>query len=669
MFKKKYNTRSQREEKDQEYNTSNLTESSDINDAKLSENCQEFNNFDSPLLNLLQLAFESKNQLETSNKCFQSKTNKNNRQILPDQSLKVPNIEILTNNVKSNSQLSNIKQLAKSLSHHSDQQQKKHGQYLSDKLLSKFEWNELDELILLLLPFAQSTKLIGGTQYPTLGMMLPTISLLTLHLCHIKRSLKSSEILNVCQLIENSIFACWESPLMEAYIASYLDPSSKIYLLQIVKKKEVLDVLSKIIKTNNTSINTPAKTEMNRFFDYVVNDELERYEKVTQMNKLLGSGFTKINVVPSHTDQTTKYVLSIDGGGIRGLIPALILEEIETQVTEKVKARINKQEVDVRIADLFDFVSGTSTGSIIALGLVVSDENNRPKLKASQIVKIYRTEGNKIFSKGFLSKFLPVPLLFLYDPSGIEELLRTNFGDKKIIDSDIVNGIKVLIPSFNITHNKRAFFTNYILPKDENEKPAQDEREQKNRERNYAKKEAYMRDAIRASTAAPVYFPSARIEIENGVVEEFIDGGVVMNNPSTKAYTDSKRYFERENPNHKIVMCSFSTGYFKELPKSLGNSTYRWVKPIISLTMTEEGISNNNIMQSISKLDKKNLTYHRFTTQLNRRIELDSMQTKDIEELENAAKKIMQEKEFSDLVDDLSNHYIAKMPKIKDNQK
>ncbi|CAG8441626.1 12809_t:CDS:2 [Dentiscutata heterogama] len=117
-----------------------------------------------------------------------------------------------------------VEQLAKSLSHYSEQQQRKDGQNLSEKLLSKSEWNELDELILLLSPFAQSTKLIRGSQYPTLGMMLLTISLLSSHLHCIKISLTSSKILNVCQLIEDSISACYDLPLTEAYVAFYLDP-------------------------------------------------------------------------------------------------------------------------------------------------------------------------------------------------------------------------------------------------------------------------------------------------------------------------------------------------------------------------------------------------------------------------------------------------------------
>ncbi|CAG8797176.1 3015_t:CDS:2, partial [Dentiscutata erythropus] len=172
-----------------------------------------------------------------------------------------------------------VEQLTRSLRHHPDFQQRKNEQTLSEKLLTNTEWMELEELTLLLGPFAQTTKLIGGTQYPTLSMILPTISLLFTHLYQMKESLTSSNILNICHQIEDSMTKHWEAPLMKAYIASYLDPRFKSMSFDKEKKKEVQEMIAEMIKTN--TINTPEQTEMDQFFDgdnqsdYPLDNELE----------------------------------------------------------------------------------------------------------------------------------------------------------------------------------------------------------------------------------------------------------------------------------------------------------------------------------------------------------------------------------------------------------
>ncbi|CAG8845933.1 24026_t:CDS:2, partial [Gigaspora margarita] len=111
--------------------------------------------------------------------------------------------------ISSQSSTSNLsyatEQLAKSLCRHPEIQQRKDGQSLSSKLLSENEWNKLEELITLLAPFAQMTKLIGESHYPTLSMMLPTISRLFTHLNQMKASLILPNILDVFEMATNTI--------------------------------------------------------------------------------------------------------------------------------------------------------------------------------------------------------------------------------------------------------------------------------------------------------------------------------------------------------------------------------------------------------------------------------------------------------------------------------
>ncbi len=79
-------------------------------------------------------------------------------------------------------------------------------------------------------------------------------------------------------------------------------------------------------------------------------------------------------------------VLSIDGGGIRGIIPAMILAEIEDRTGKSV-------------AEMFDLIAGTSTGGILALGLAMPGDGGKPRYKAEDLIEFYEKEGLRIFSR------------------------------------------------------------------------------------------------------------------------------------------------------------------------------------------------------------------------------------------------------------------------------
>ena len=81
-----------------------------------------------------------------------------------------------------------------------------------------------------------------------------------------------------------------------------------------------------------------------------------------------------------------KRILSIDGGGIRGLIPALVLAEIESRTGRAV-------------GQCFDLIAGTSTGGILAMGLTRDDGNGKPRFSAGDLADIYQARGKEIFSR------------------------------------------------------------------------------------------------------------------------------------------------------------------------------------------------------------------------------------------------------------------------------
>jgi len=98
--------------------------------------------------------------------------------------------------------------------------------------------------------------------------------------------------------------------------------------------------------------------------------------------------FTFKNLPPSSGNMIT--ILTVNGGGVRGLIPATILEFLEAKLQEL-------DGPDVRIADYFDVIAGTSTGGLITAMLAAPNENNRPLFTAEGITKFYLEQCSSIF--------------------------------------------------------------------------------------------------------------------------------------------------------------------------------------------------------------------------------------------------------------------------------
>src|SRR5579883_525464 len=139
-------------------------------------------------------------------------------------------------------------------------------------------------------------------------------------------------------------------------------------------------------------------------------------------------------------------ILSIDGGGIRGIIPAMILAEIERRTGR-------------RIAEMFDLIAGTSTGGILALGLTVPQEptGKRPRYEASQLVSFYEEDGKEIF-RSFWRDVVSLHGLVeeRYPSEPIEGVLQKYLGEQTRLSQALT---EVLITSYEIETCRPFFFT------------------------------------------------------------------------------------------------------------------------------------------------------------------------------------------------------------------
>ena len=181
--------------------------------------------------------------------------------------------------------------------------------------------------------------------------------------------------------------------------------------------------------------------------------------------------------------------LAIDGGGIRGLIPALVLAEIERRTGR-------------RMATMVDVIAGTSTGAIIACALA------RPNpMAADRIAEVYTVDGPKIFDRSLVKTITSADgyLDELYDAAPLVASLRTHLGDGRLADATT----KLLVTAYDLQARAEL-----LLRSDSDD--------------------VRLFDAAHASSAAPTYFEPVRVGDRT-----LIDGGVGAINPSLYAYAEA----------------------------------------------------------------------------------------------------------------------------------
>lgn len=236
-------------------------------------------------------------------------------------------------------------------------------------------------------------------------------------------------------------------------------------------------------------------------------------------------------------------ILCLDGGGIRGIIPAVVVQYIEKYLQEK--------RPGTHLADHFDFIAGTSTGGILtALYLTPSAHDEKvPRYSATDALNFYVQNGYSIFNaskKPMWRQLWGLSNSTQYSPKRLEELLAEKFGKIKI--NEMIK--PCLITTYNLQQKSAFFFT---------------------RDEDLSKRQFYVKDVLRSTSAAPTYFPPAEIKNLAPFAEASsanmvnLDGGVFANNPSMCAYAEARTFnFEdrnNENPTAKdMYILSIGTG-------------------------------------------------------------------------------------------------------------
>lgn len=309
-------------------------------------------------------------------------------------------------------------------------------------------------------------------------------------------------------------------------------------------------------------------------------------------------------------------MLAIDGGGIRGIIPAMVLAEIEK--------RTNKP-----ISELFQLIAGTSTGGIITLGLTKPDSKGKPQYKASDLVELYQREGKQIFARSLVHRFRALDFILRekYPARGIESVLRKYFAETRLKEALT----EVLITAYD-TESRDSWFFKSIKAKDHNHPEA----------------DFLMRDVARATSAAPTYFSPAKLKSHTMVdYYSLIDGGVFANNPAMCAYVEAiNRY--REIP-EDILVLSLGTGELtRPLPYvKVKHWGVRWAQPILNIVF--DGVSDTvdyQLRQLLRSGEDGKERYYRFQVRLEPdNDQMDTTNPDQIHLFKLLAKKMIDEKD------------------------
>ncbi|MGH7235568.1 MAG: patatin-like phospholipase family protein [Nitrospiraceae bacterium] len=288
--------------------------------------------------------------------------------------------------------------------------------------------------------------------------------------------------------------------------------------------------------------------------------------------------------MPADSTKQERYrILSIDGGGIRGVYAAVLLDRLAVACPS--------------FLEHVDLVAGTSTGAIIALGLAND-------LAPSDLVKLYKDHAAKIFDDSWLDDLKDVGGLYGadYDNEKLRDVLKGIFGKKKLAGL----GKRVLVPAFDLDSGKVRGKVRMWQPKFFHNFPGPD-----------SDGSELVVDVALRTCAAPTYFPS---------YQGYIDGSVVAINPSVAALAQALDGQAANQRLENVRLFSIGTGlnpsYIEGQDLDWGFA--QWARPLI--TLMSDGVMGVADYQCANLLREH---YHRLASVLPEAVALDDVSKTD----------------------------------------
>jgi len=320
-------------------------------------------------------------------------------------------------------------------------------------------------------------------------------------------------------------------------------------------------------------------------------------------------------------------VLSIDGGGIRQVIPSIVLKYIEEQ--------LQNENPKARLSDYFDFFIGSDMGGVLTSLLLIPDENGRSKYEAKDASEFFTQNGESIFDVSIWKRLKSMGGMTdeKYSSRKLEKLLDEKIGDIRL--GDVVKPL--MITAYDL-RNREARLYSYTDAQD----PI----------RNF-----YLKDLCRASAAIPSYFEPARIESETGTPFSLVSGSLFANNPTMLAYAETRKMnfasiLEDEDlpvfPMAKdLFVLSLGAGevkkpYYFDTVKDWGEMS--WLKPIMDMVTSSNSETVDYQMRQLFATVSPSNDYIRLNPKLKKvSAEIDDASAENIRNLVAFSEEFIEE--------------------------
>jgi patatin-like phospholipase/acyl hydrolase len=342
----------------------------------------------------------------------------------------------------------------------------------------------------------------------------------------------------------------------------------------------------------------------------------------------------------------TRCILSCDGGGIRGLVTAVLLERLEV--------KLQQHDSQKKLRDYFDLIAGTSTGSLIACGVSRG-------IDASTIRQLYREKGITIFPKfdevawSLLVRIRPGYSQPIYDGEGLEQVLQKIFGEEPLRTLPV----PTLVTSYD-AYNRQAVVMQSNQPAFAN---------------------IPIWEVCRASAAAPTAFPAHLINEPNFIASleasgfliptdrlgrkavPLIDGGVFANNPALCAVVNRRAWSDRPEE-EDLLIASFGTGQnIKEIGLEAAREwgVMEWISPRKGIPILDTLFDGSSDMAdyTIQGLALKE-NYYRFQPRLEADLPAFNAGFDNLNRLEESAEGYLSQSVVDQRLDKLVNQLLSR---------